>query len=165
MLYFVTVAGRAVEVDLRGERPRVDGREVEADLAGIPGSALRHLRIDGVSYAMEMRPLERRGRWEVTVAGRRVEAFAVDERTRAIQEMAGQEEVETERTVRAPMPGLVVRVEVSVGDRVESGQGVVIVEAMKMENELKAPGAGVVARVEVAAGETVEKGTVLLVLE
>ena len=62
-------------------------------------------------------------------------------------------------------PSVVMRVEVAVGDRVEAGQGVVIVEAMKMENELKAPAAGVVSRIDVAAGQTVEKGAVLLVLE
>ena len=63
------------------------------------------------------------------------------------------------------MPGLVVKVEVAVGDRVTAGQGVVIVEAMKMENELKAPVDGVVARIAVQERQTVDKGTTLIVLE
>src|SRR2546427_8199602 len=42
-------------------------------------------------------------------------------------------------TVRAPMPGLVVRIEVAEGQRVDAGAGLVVVEAMKMENELRAP--------------------------
>jgi pyruvate carboxylase subunit B len=165
MRYFVTLSGRTIEVDLTGERPRVDGTEVDADLASIPGSALRHLRLDGVSYRLEVRPLDRRGEWELTIGGGRLDAAVVDERTRAIQEMTGSHEVVAERTVVAPMPGLVIRVEVQVGDRVRAGQGVVIVEAMKMENELKAPGDGLVARVEVEVGQAVEKGAVLLVLE
>jgi len=64
--------------------------------------------------------------------------------------------------LRAPMPGLIVRVEVEPGDAVKAGQGVVIMEAMKMENELHSERDGVVARVLVAAGEPVEKGAVLI---
>jgi pyruvate carboxylase subunit B len=63
------------------------------------------------------------------------------------------------------MPGLVVKVDVSAGDAVEPGEGVVIVEAMKMENELKAEAGGVVARVHVRAGDTVDKGQVLVDFE
>jgi biotin carboxyl carrier protein len=165
MRYSVTIGGRTVEVDLSGGKPRVDGREVEAELVRVPDSSLLHLRVDGHGFALALRRLGGRGEWEVDLSGRRLEAVAVDERTRAIRELTGGHEAAAVRTVSAPMPGLVVRVEVSVGDRVRAGQGVVIVEAMKMENELKAPGDGVVARVEVEAGQTVEKGAVLLVLE
>ena len=63
------------------------------------------------------------------------------------------------------MPGLVVRVDVEPGHRVEAGQGVVIIEAMKMENELKAEADGVVSRVLVEQGQAVEKGAVLVEFE
>ena len=67
--------------------------------------------------------------------------------------------------VVAPMPGLVVRVEVAAGQRVDAGAGLVVVEAMKMENELRAPRAAVVAAVHVAPGQAVEKGAPLVTLE
>ena len=63
------------------------------------------------------------------------------------------------------MPGLIVRTEVGVGDRVRKGQGVVVMEAMKMENELKAEADGVVSRVMVEDGTAVEKGAVLAEFE
>jgi pyruvate carboxylase subunit B len=63
------------------------------------------------------------------------------------------------------MPGLVVRINVSVGDRVEAGQGIVVMEAMKMENELRATGPGTVRSIEVSVGTAVEKGTVLVALD
>jgi len=66
--------------------------------------------------------------------------------------------------VRAPMPGLVVRVEVADGQRVDAGAGLVVVEAMKMENELRAPRAGMVQTVHVAVGQAVEKGMPLVTL-
>jgi len=62
------------------------------------------------------------------------------------------------------MPGLVVRVEVTRGQTVEAGQGLVVVEAMKMENELRARTRGVVEQVHVKAGDRVEKGTPLVTL-
>jgi biotin carboxyl carrier protein len=64
--------------------------------------------------------------------------------------------------VKAPMPGLVLRLEVEVGQRVEPGTGVVVLEAMKMENEIKAQGSGVVAAIHVEAGQAVDKGTPLV---
>jgi biotin carboxyl carrier protein len=69
------------------------------------------------------------------------------------------------RPVRAPMPGLIVRVEVEPGQEVRAGQPIVIMEAMKMENELRAEAAGLVARVLVAAGQPVEKGAILVEFE
>lgn len=67
--------------------------------------------------------------------------------------------------IHAPMPALVVRVEVTAGQSVQKGDGLVILEAMKMENELKAPHAGTVKKVLVAGGSKVEKGELLLLLE
>jgi biotin carboxyl carrier protein len=69
------------------------------------------------------------------------------------------------RSVKAPMPGRVVRVLVGVGDEVEAQQGVVVIEAMKMQNELKSPKAGRVVRVAAVVGETVQQGDVLVVVE
>ena len=67
--------------------------------------------------------------------------------------------------VRAPMPGLVLMLEVGEGDPVEKGQGILIIEAMKMENEIRSPIAGVVRRLEVSAGDAVERDALLCVVE
>jgi biotin carboxyl carrier protein len=165
MRYFVTIAGREVEVDLTGATPVVDGTPVEAHLDALPGTRTRSLLVDGRSHALTATPGDRPGRWEVALGAERFTADAVDERTRAIREMTGGDDDLADRTVVAPMPGLVLRVEVEVGQPVKAGQGVVVVEAMKMENELKAPADGVVASVSVHPGQTVEKGATLLVLE
>ena len=67
--------------------------------------------------------------------------------------------------VHAPMPAMVVKLEVSVGDEVRVGQPLIVLEAMKMENELLASGSGRVKAVYVNAGKAVEKGELLLLLE
>jgi len=89
-----------------------------------------------------------------------------DERTRAIEAVSGKgQPAAGGGTVRAPMPGLVVRIEVAEGQQVDAGAGLVVVEAMKMENELRAPRPSVVAAVHVGVGQTVEKGAPLVTLE
>ncbi|MCY4016775.1 MAG: sodium-extruding oxaloacetate decarboxylase subunit alpha [Gammaproteobacteria bacterium] len=69
-----------------------------------------------------------------------------------------------ERQVAAPLAGTVVRVMVGVGERVETGDVLVILEAMKMEAEVHAPAAGTVAAVRARGGDSVQLGQVLLLL-
>jgi len=68
-------------------------------------------------------------------------------------------------TLRAPMPGRVVKVLVAEGQAVQKGDGIVVVEAMKMQNELAAPRDGVVKTVRVREGDSVERGAELVTLE
>jgi glutaconyl-CoA decarboxylase len=67
-------------------------------------------------------------------------------------------------TVKAPMPGSVLDVKVSVGDQAAEGDVLVVLEAMKMENELTAPQAGTVKQVLVKKGDTVNSGDPLIIL-
>ena len=164
MRYFVDIGDRTYQVDLGPDGAFVDGDRVESDLAHVVGTDVRHLLLDGRSYRLVARR-ENDGTWDMHLRGRRLRARAVDERTRAIQELTGAGARPTgPRPVRAPMPGVVVKVEVAVGDRVEEGQGIVIVEAMKMENELRAEGAAIVKTIHVSAGDVVEKDDVLIEL-
>ena len=64
-------------------------------------------------------------------------------------------------TVKSPMPGNILAVNVNVGDTVKSGQVLMVLEAMKMENEIMAPCDGKVTSVAVTKGATVESGTPL----
>ena len=66
--------------------------------------------------------------------------------------------------VRAPLPGTINAVSVTVGQAVKKGQTVVVLEAMKMENEILAPRDGTVAQVVVTKGATVDTGAPLVVL-
>ncbi len=165
MRYFVTIGDRTVEVDLTGHDPVIDGVPVQAQLSALPGTAVRSLLVDGRSYTLSAQPGDRRGRWTVALGGERFAADAVDERTRAIREMTGATEDEASKEIVAPMPGMVVKIEVEVGQAVKAGQGVIVVEAMKMENELKAPADGVVAKILVQERQTVDKGAPLIILE
>jgi biotin carboxyl carrier protein len=68
-------------------------------------------------------------------------------------------------SLAAPMPGAVLRVMTSVGERVSAGQALLVIEAMKMEHEIVAPGTGVVSDLKVSEGSQVQAGTVLAVID
>lgn len=68
------------------------------------------------------------------------------------------------KTVNAPMPGNILKVNVTAGQSVKKGDVLMILEAMKMENEIMAPADAVVSSVSVSAGSTVEAGAVLCTL-
>jgi biotin carboxyl carrier protein len=67
--------------------------------------------------------------------------------------------------VKAPMPGLVLRILVEAGAEVQKDDKVMILEAMKMENVIKSPGHGIVKQVLVQAGQAVDKNQVLIDFE
>ncbi|HPK47900.1 MAG TPA: acetyl-CoA carboxylase biotin carboxyl carrier protein subunit, partial [Sphaerochaeta sp.] len=66
--------------------------------------------------------------------------------------------------VKAPMPGLILRIEVKEGQKVAKNQLLLIMEAMKMENEIYAPCEGVVTKISVTQGQQLQSDDDLLVI-
>jgi biotin carboxyl carrier protein len=164
MKYHVTMRGRAYVIDVEGGAATVDGERLEAHAAAVPGTPLIHLLLGKDSWTVAYQHLEGR-RWALGAAGERLEVDVQDDRSKQIETLTGQgRKASVGGVVKAPMPGLVVRVEVSEGRVVEAGEALVVVEAMKMENELRASHKGVVERIHVKAGDRVEKGAPLVTL-
>jgi biotin carboxyl carrier protein len=165
MKYVVLLDGRTIEVEVEGDRVTIDGQVHSATLGVIPGTPLRQLLIDGRPLTLSVEAVGR-GRWALTPKGERWEMEVLDERTRYIRSLAGGGgQRRAAGVLKAPMPGLVVRVQVQPGAQVAAGDPLVVLEAMKMENELKAGAPGTVKLVRVAPGEAVEKGQVLVEFE
>jgi len=157
----------------------VRGREISVDVTSLGDGALR-VTIDGSTES----PLDvtlfgdapdaavsiGRQVFELSASGNEVVVGGEREPARVERREFGAKARETARagasgTVRAPMPGRVVKVLVAPGDTVVKGAGVVVVEAMKMENELTAPVPGKVERVFVAQGDAVERGAPLVEIQ
>jgi len=167
MKYIVELNGDRKTVSIEGTDVSFEGDQFQhAELSDVDESPVRVVRVGSRIYRVVVEKREGRGRYALWVDGYRFEVEALDERTRSIRDLSAANAAPSgPAPVLAPMPGLVVRVNVSPGDAVEAGQGVVVMEAMKMENELRATSSGKVKSVEVTAGTAVEKGTLLVALE
>ncbi len=120
----------------------VNGTDYVADLRRIADLDLYSLLLDNQSYEVHVQDTERNN-YRVMVSAQGYEGYEVrvlDERAyRVAKSTGGLVGASAEGAIKAPIPGLVVRVLVAEGDVVEKGQSVVILQAMKMENELRAP--------------------------
>lgn len=155
-------------VELNGERHTVDlgDPDLHAHLADVPGTPVRLVTIGNQVHRVIVQKGESKGKYILWIDGYRFDAEALDERTRTIRDLSAKSAAASgPAPLKAPMPGLIVRVNVKVGDQVQAGQGLVVMEAMKMENELKTTAAGVVKAVKVEPGTAVEKGALLVELE
>jgi biotin carboxyl carrier protein len=166
MKYFVRIGDSELELTLEGDRVDVDGATSSARLADVEGTPVRMLTVGDEVHRIVVRPAGARGRYTIWVDGFRHEVEALDERMRAIRELSGASAGPVgPAPLVAPMPGMIVRVNVQVGDRVHPGQGLVVMEAMKMENELRAQAEASVKAVLAQPGTAVEKGALLIELE
>ena len=162
MKYNVAIRGKTFEVDIDPDGIRIDGNAVEAVALQVAGTDVHSLLVDGASYRF-VASSPAKGEWDVHVRGRHERAEVLDEHDKVVREMsAARAGPPGPRAVKAPMPGLVVKVEVEEGDLVEVGTGLLIVEAMKMENELVAEAPARVGGIHVASGQAVEKGQLLM---
>ena len=139
---------------------RVNGKPAEPETAADflevePG--VYSVILDGCSYEIALTD------GEVEIDGLRLRVETED--PRKWNPAASARKTEGRESIKAPMPGKVVRVLVAEGDEVQPGQGLIVVEAMKMQNEMKAPRAGRVASITVKEHEAVNAGSVLLMIE
>ncbi len=100
-----------------------------------------------------------------TIGDTIVTLHIVDHRQQLL-EAYGQQDVagNHDGQIRAPMPGLVLKLQVEPGAEVSLNDPLLVLEAMKMENEIRSPGDGVVSAIFVAPGEAVLKNALLLEL-
>ncbi len=129
--YRITIAGQAYDVEV-------------GDISTSPVEVI----VDGTAYQVELPDSA-----APTSTAPKTAAPAPRPLARPTVPTAGGDGV-----VRAPMPGRIISVSISVGDVVTKGQPVVVLESMKMENTITAPVDGTVSAVHVAAGDSVQHG-------
>lgn len=159
-----------------------DGREVPVEISEREGGYV--ITVDGAGYSVDSRQVVP-GLYSLLVDGRSYEVtvFSPEPENYRVHLFDGQRAVEllspiglvmraqggragsAALSVKAPMPGRVVRLLVEPGQAVSAGQGVIVVEAMKMQNELQAQTEGVVKEIRAREGDAVEGGAELVVLE
>ena len=123
----------------------------------------RKVKVNGTEYEVE---LDMEGSvWKATVNGQTFDIEVPDVEAVAKPRRSGGRKKKKSGTVSANIPGKVVTVEVTEGQRVEEGQVILILEAMKMQNEIQAPVTGTVTTVHCSEGEAIEANVPLVVIE
>ncbi|MDE0140482.1 MAG: biotin/lipoyl-binding protein [Caldilineaceae bacterium SB0670_bin_27] len=163
MKYFASVGDHTFEIEINEDEVLVDGEAITVDLRQSGVTQLYSLLLDGASF--EMLVEETPHSHDVTLRGEQFRVRIEDERTRRLNAARqGPALPQGDLAVRAPIPGMIVKILVQDGDEIIEDQPLMILEAMKMENEIRAVRSGVVRKVEVTAGESVEQDAVLIVI-
>jgi biotin carboxyl carrier protein len=154
-----TKVTRVVELERTGNTIRVslDGQLVHADAVEVAPNTFSIL-LGGQSFEIRVMPLID-GALQLQAAEHEFIAEVVDPRAWRGRHTAA--EAEGRQQILAPMPGKIVRVLVQAGDKVEAGQGLLVVEAMKMQNEIRSPKNGTLVRLLAKDGQLVNAGEVL----
>ena len=161
MKYEIIVNGarRSVEFDSSQISATIDGRKISVD--AVPTSpGMYSILLTGRS--MEVTVENAGDAWLLRTAGREFRVEIVDPRSWRGGRGGGLE-LEGRQQIVAPMPGKIIRVLAAVGQKVDLGQGLLVIEAMKMQNEIRAPKSGTVERLA-EEGKTVNAGEILAVV-
>ena len=143
---------------------RVDGRDWRVETDWTPGRTLARARIGGEEVVAKV---------DLGVGGARVRWRGADLRVQVLTprqaelaaKMPQKAPADTSKMLLCPMPGLVVSIEVEVGQEVQEGQILCTVEAMKMENVLRAERKAVVSKINAAPGASLAVDEVIMEFE
>ena len=123
-----------------------------------------HILADGRSYRAELVDHDfRRKAFTIKINGSRYDIKLADAYDQMVERLGLRaQKAQGAQDIKAPMPGLVLKIMAEDGATVSAGDPILILEAMKMENVIKAATDAQVAKVEVSVGQAVEKGQLLV---
>jgi biotin carboxyl carrier protein len=164
MKYIATIDEKQYEIEILSEGEiLLDGKQLSADFQSVADQPVYSLLLDGQSFEASIHPSD--NAIQVLLRGQLLDVRVEDERQRRLRESSGGQVIQSgDIHLKAPMPGLVVTIQVEEGQQVASGEILIILESMKMQNELKAPREGIIGRLRVKPGDNVENNQVLLIL-
>jgi len=176
--FTATIDGHSFKiVPLSYQKVEIDGNAHGYNLVELDGRGYS-LILDGKSYLVEMLPSSEACQdgnilskgdpghsVPLCIKGTRYLVSVDDEHSLLVKSLSAKPESEKgAQVVRAPMPGLISRIEVQVGEEVVSGSGLLVLEAMKMENEIRSLKHGTIQIIHVEKGRAVEKGEPLITI-
>lgn len=163
--FVVTVNDSKMQVNLPGTgKVKISGKEYTCELLHLSGNAYI-LRLENKFYNISAESIKN-GNYTLIVSGNRFDAVI---RT-SLQERAGQLLQKSDSAgklieVKAPMPGMILKIKKNAGESIAKGETILILEAMKMENDLHSPKAGYIKDIFINEGTAVEKGAALFSIE
>lgn len=163
--YFVKVDGKEFNGTIGNNFNEIyiDGELFKVEKIKELAPGVYTFKVNDKIYTIELRVNENGSR-QIIMDGLTFDTDVLDEKLLLLRSFEEAEDTEHKGSVKikAPMPGLIVKVLATEGANVSKGEKVVIIEAMKMENALASPISGIIHKVYVQEGQTVEKDAVLV---
>lgn len=144
----------------------VNSQKKELDMISV-SSNKKHAIIDNVSYTIETVSFDEEKKIVTLKVNNKAYQVGLKDKYDLLLKDLGMSNMATKviKEIKAPMPGLVVSIQVEKGQEVKAGDSVLILEAMKMENVLKSPIDGVIKSIKAEKSQTVDKNAVLIEFE
>ncbi len=142
----------------------LSGKEYSCELLHLSGNVYI-LRLNNNFYNISIESICN-GKISLVVSGNRFESVirtSLQEKASQLLQLSGISQNKVE--VKAPMPGMILKINKTAGESIKKGETILILEAMKMENDLRAPKTGLIKDVFMKEGTAVEKGAVLFSIE
>jgi len=154
------------EVEISGDEIILNGKKISADIVKISDGKY-HIIHNNASYTAELLTKEESGKqMTISINGKKQNVTITDEFDILLHKLGMDKVAGTKiNEVKAPMPGLVLKIMITEGQSVKKGDPLLVLEAMKMENIIKSTGEGIVKKILAQPKQAVEKNQVLLVME
>ena len=163
-MYRVKVNGKnAYEIEKEGKDFRIAEEVVKMDSINLSPSK-KHILYKNRSYNVEVVSVSKEDNVTIVKVNGTLYEVQIEDQFDQLLKSLGMDNLSATKVkeVKAPMPGLVLKVAVAEGQEVKKGDNLLILEAMKMENILKSPGDGTIKKVMISQGDKVEKNQVLI---
>lgn len=141
----------------------INNQAIDADIVRINDRTF-HIIHKGKSYNAELIGINRDEKLCSVKVGNNIYSMQMTDQYDELLHQLGMDNLKATKVseVKAPMPGLVIRILVAEGDEVEKGGNLFVLEAMKMENIIKAPANVKIKSIKVKSGDKVEKNQVVM---
>ncbi len=169
MLYYTTLNDEKKEIIIEdrdsGFRIKLNDEWHDVDCESLADGLYLSLLIGGNSYTVETRRKRNSGDWLARFEGDYLEVAVRTELEERAAEQQEEEESKGPVLLQSPMPGVVIKISVEVGETIKAGQTIAVVEAMKMQNELSVERDGVVSGIHVSAGDGLETRALIATID
>ena len=159
-VFRIKIGENEYRIEITESGIKINDEDIQADLLQLNEAGLYLMNHGDDKLELHMK-VEGESSYLVMADGKQILAQVESERDQVKSRVVSASDNE----LRAPMPGLVISVNVEIGQQVQEGQPVCVLESMKMQMAIHAPKDGIVKDILVSSDQKVEKDSLLVVLE
>ena len=163
----IKIDDKEFEVSYQGNNVSVNQKPYKIDILHSKNNNIFTFTVNNKIHQVEIKEGER-NKSKILLNGFEYEVDVTDELTELLDKFmkqSGKNGNSGGGKIKAPMPGMVIKILAEENQEVQKGDKVIIVEAMKMENAIQSPVSGIVKKIPVSEGQAVEKDAILIEIE